>query len=320
MPMHALLVLIIALAASSPTTRSATVTVRAASEVAGRTFTLGEIADIRSADAALARRLAAVEVGASPLPGLSRPVGSADILVRLRQRKIDPRTLALAFPPAIRVTRGGDPVPDGELIEAARRALLAARGDLSDGAEVIPLPLAGTFVVPPGKREYRPGAVRCAVWSTTATIPVTILVDGAPLRTLDVGFRIARYVDAVVAARDLEAGAELTGADLSVARVCAAPGSAAPLADIAQAIGKRLRRRLAAGRPIAASDLRAVNAITAGRPVRVETVVGAVRVTVDGVARSAGAVGDRVRVYLPRTRAEVAGILGDDGTVRLEVN
>lgn len=90
MPMHALLVLIIALAASSPTTRSATVTVRAASEVAGRTFTLGEIADIRSADAALARRLAAVEVGASPLPGLSRPVGSADILVRLRQRKIDP--------------------------------------------------------------------------------------------------------------------------------------------------------------------------------------------------------------------------------------
>src|SRR5438309_109855 len=66
---------------SAPKTseKPASVTVRPNCEVTGPTFTLGEIAEIRSEDAALAAQLAGIEIGASPLPGLSRLINPGDI-------------------------------------------------------------------------------------------------------------------------------------------------------------------------------------------------------------------------------------------------
>src|SRR5690348_9363314 len=55
------------------------VVVRPVSEVANRLFTLGEIADITGQDKALQEQLAAVEIGAAPFPGMSRPLLPGDI-------------------------------------------------------------------------------------------------------------------------------------------------------------------------------------------------------------------------------------------------
>ena len=51
------------------------VIVRRESDVVGRTFTLGEIADITGQDKALQDQVAAVEIGPSPFPGDLRSPG-----------------------------------------------------------------------------------------------------------------------------------------------------------------------------------------------------------------------------------------------------
>ena len=66
-----------------------TVTVQAISEVPGGVFTLGEIAQIAGKDKALIKQLSAVEVGTSPLPGLSRDLTPGDITVKLRANHLE---------------------------------------------------------------------------------------------------------------------------------------------------------------------------------------------------------------------------------------
>src|SRR2546421_1149092 len=87
------------------TAPSVTVVVREAAEVGGANFTLGEIADITGADKDLAARVAAVQVGASPLPGFSRGLWRSDIITRLLFNQLDPKRIDVQFPLKIRITR-----------------------------------------------------------------------------------------------------------------------------------------------------------------------------------------------------------------------
>jgi flagella basal body P-ring formation protein FlgA len=296
-----------------------TVTVRAMSEVSGETFALGQIAEVTGTDRTLKERVAAVEVGASPLPGLTRPLRYGDILIRLRAGRIDPKQIQLICPDEVRVMRGGDEIPPDEMTQAAKAALQAARKDASDEYSFEAAPLTTKLFTPPGKREYRAGIPRGQFENGAAIVPVAVLVDGKTVKTVDIFFRIRRMVTAVVCARLLDEGTVLTEGDVTVARVELPFGAAAPLTDVQTAVGKRTRRRIPQGQPLIASALEIPPVITAGAKVSVESVVGIVKVTAAGVARESGAVGDRIRVFIPQTKKEVTAIIVDASTVRVEV-
>lgn len=297
-----------------------TVTVRAASDVPGRTFTLGEIAEITGADKALATQVAAVEIGTSPLPGLSRPLYPGDILTRLRLHRIDPKRLNLVAPPAIRVTRGGSEIPPDEIVKAATEALLAARKDPDDGAIVEAVPLTTRLFVAAGAREYRAGAPRGQVEGGAAVVPVSVLVDGRPAKTVEVAFKIRRLVAAVVAKRALEARTVLTADDVATANIELSPGAPPPLTDPEAVIGKRTTRRIVAGAPLSATALETVPVIAAGAKVTAQVVMGSIQISAPAIARTPGAVGDVIRLFVLDTRKELRGTIVDESTVRVEGN
>ena len=138
------------------------VTVRATPQVAGKTFRLGEIAEITGGDKAFVAQLADVEVGTSPLPGLMRSLFAADIVTRMRSRGIDPKRVTLQSPPSIRISRAAGEVPTDAMTEAAKAVLVESQGAAAADEIIEPLPMTTKLMVSPGKIEYRAGAPRGA--------------------------------------------------------------------------------------------------------------------------------------------------------------
>lgn len=299
---------------------SVTVTVKPSPEVAGQTFRLGEIAEIAGDDQQLVEQLRALEIGTSPLPGLTRRLLPADIVVRMRAQRIQPARVHLVSPPQIRIARVGAEIPMDEVAQAAQNALMKSLEGQSDGIRLEPVAANLRLFVSPGKREYLPGAPRGRIESGLMTVPVAILVDGKPSRNVEVSFKIRRMVTALVAVRTMEIHTALTESDVTLTQVEQAGATLVYLTDPQSVIGKRTTRRIQQGQPITASTLEGNPVVTAGAKVTLESVVGGVRITLPGVARTQGAVGERIRVYAPDTRKELTGVVVDAGTVRVEEN
>jgi len=303
--------------AAKPAETPVTVTVRPNCEVAGATFTLAEIADIQGDDKALKAQLAAVEIGASPLPGLSRIINPGDVTVRLRQYRLESARVELVLPPGIRIARTGHDIASDEITRAAMASAKDAIKNLPD-ANLEPITPPAKLVVPAGTAQILAGAWRGNPDSGVLTVPVSVLVDGKPVQSVDVTLRVHRKITAVVARHDIQPHDILTAQDVVVAAIDLNSITSAPITAIEDAIGKRATRRIAGSAAIGADMLEKAPLIAANDTVTIEFLYGALRVTATGVARQAGAEGDRIHVYAPDTRKELDGIVIDSHTVRVE--
>lgn len=295
-----------------------TVTVRAASDVPGRVFTIGEIAEVSGTDRKLAEQVKAVEAGTSPLPGLTRMLTEGDIVTRLRFNHLDPKSIKLVCPPTIRIARGGSEVAAADIIRVATAALMAARKGKDDGATIEPAQLPARMFVAPGKQELQAGAPRGVLEAGTAVVPVTVMVDGKPAKTVDVPFRMKRTATAVLAKHVLEPHHVLTEDDLTVGEIELAPGAQTPLSDLHAALGKRTARQIAQGAALTANAVESAPAILTGAKVTVEIVVGGVHISAPAIARGQAAVGEPIRVFCVDTKRDMTGVIVDATTVRVE--
>jgi flagella basal body P-ring formation protein FlgA len=179
-----------------------------------------------------------------------------------------------------------------------------------------PLPPSGRLFVPAGKREYQPGMPR--LQTTGAIVPVTVLVDGRPAKTVEIAFKARRKMQALVATKTLEACTVLTADAVALAEVELAPGALVPLTDAQTIIGKRTTRRIMPGQPLLSNAVESAPVIAAGTKVTAEVAVGGVRITAPAIARTPGAIGDRIRLFVTDTKKEVQGVVVDKSTVRVE--
>jgi flagella basal body P-ring formation protein FlgA len=303
--------------AAKPAEKPVTVTVRPNCDVTGPAFTLGEIAEIQGEDSALTAQLAAVEIGASPLPGLSRIINPGDITVRLRQHHLDSARIDVALPPGIRITRSGHDIAADEITRAAIESARDAIKNLPD-ATLEPVTDGAKFVVPAGKSQILAGAWRGNPESGNITVPVSIAVDGKAVRMVDVVLRIHRKIMVLVASHDVQLHEVLGPGDVALMAVDLKSGPEAPITAFEDALGKRATRRIAANAPISASMLEKAPLIAANDAVTIEFIYGALRVTAAGVARQAGAEGDTIHVYATDTKRELDGIVIDKHIVRVE--
>jgi flagella basal body P-ring formation protein FlgA len=295
-----------------------TVKVRETSDVPNRTFTLGEIAEVTGADKSLAFQVTTVEVGTSPLPGLSRRLSHVDVIARLRFNHVDTRKVTIVWPAAARVTRSGTELPVQEVVEVGRKAIEAARKDNNDGTVIEPAQLPAKWMIPPGKRVYEAGPVRGQVESGKVSVEVRVLVDGKPVKTIDLPFTIKRMTMVLMAKRRILAHTVLTEDDLTTGPVELSATTANALTDASVVVGKRTVRQIELGAPLTESLVELPPAVVTGAKVTLEVVVGGVRISTAAVARSSGAVGSRVRVYAAETKKEVTAVVVDSKTVRTE--
>ncbi|HLJ55954.1 MAG TPA: flagellar basal body P-ring formation chaperone FlgA [Chthonomonadaceae bacterium] len=304
-------------AAAKTPDRVETVLVRPNSEVTGPVFTLGEIADIQGDDPALGAQLAAIEMGASPLPGLARIINPGDVTVRLRQHQLDVPRVKVTLPPGMRISRNGHDIAADEISAAAiASAKDAIKGQPDATLEVVGG--GGSHTVATGKTQILAGAWRGNPEIGAITVPVSILVDGAPVQTVDVALRIHRKMMALVATHAIQLHEIVGPQDVAMMSIDVPSGPASPLTSIEESLGKRATRRISAMAPISADMLEKAPLITANDEVTIELIYGALRVTAAGLARQTGGEGDRIRVCATDTKKELVGIVVDKHTVRVE--
>ena len=82
--------------------------------------------------------------------------------------------------------------------------------------------------------------------------------------------------------------------------------------------GYRLRSPVAPGHLLTMQDLETIPVVAAGEQVRLEVVSGSLTIAVEALARSGGAVGEKVRLEMPTSHKNVQAVVTGPGEARLQ--
>ncbi|MDD5308888.1 MAG: flagellar basal body P-ring formation chaperone FlgA [Deltaproteobacteria bacterium] len=128
------------------------------------------------------------------------------------------------------------------------------------------------------------------------SVPVDLIADDVPFRRLQAVVTLAALLRIPVAARDLPAGAVIGANDVEdrQVRFTSMPTDLAGGAD--DVAGRLLLKPVRKGEAFVVRDLERIPVVRRGQQIHVESRAGLVRVTMAGVAREDGAVGERIRV------------------------
>lgn len=292
---------VLALAASLPVALPAgAATLRPFSQVEGGTVRLSDLWDGVEADKAL---------GPAPAPGARITVEAPQLLAIARQFGVDWRPAS----PADRalLERPGKPLPREDVMDALRTALRGA--GVSRDAE-IELPGYSAPMVPSAK-PVRPTVSQLDYDAATGRFSglVQAAADGAPPVTARVTGRVVEMLEVAVPVRRISPGTVLTAADLRMARVRTAQTMGEVVRLPEQAVGLALKQTGVPGQPIPATDLVRPLVVAKGAQVRMTLDAGPVALTANGVAVEGGAMGERIRILNPASRAVVeAEVIGPD--------
>jgi len=251
--------------------------------------------------------LAAVDLGAAPLPGYTLRLAKADIARILRSRAL-PYQLAADGPEVVQVERRSQAFDQARVADAAEQALrelARADGTRLDLRLAIALPELALPAGTPALRARAP-AVQ-ALRQRYPTVWIDVLVNGAFVRTVPVNFELHAWHPVLVAVRDLAPGAVPACADLQSeeADLTALPGT--PVERCADVKG-RLTRPLVRGQALARASLNAA-AVGQGETVALQFADGAIALESRATALADGAPGQRIDVRpagaIQAVRAEV---------------
>jgi flagella basal body P-ring formation protein FlgA len=82
-------------------------------------------------------------------------------------------------------------------------------------------------------------------------------------------------------------------------------------------VGFQLKNPVAAGKILCRTDLQVIPLINIGDPVRLEMVCGSLVVASETVARTSGALGDKIRLELPNSRRNLQAQITGPGEARI---
>ena len=209
----------------------------------------------------------------------------------------------------------GRPLPHRDAIAAVRAALVAAGASSDCDVELPgftpPLVPYDTAALPDVTQlDYDPNSGR---FSAT----LTVLADGMdPINTRVTG-RADDIVELPVPTMRLPAGTVLRSEDVRVARVHASAVHGEVIRGVDQAIGMQLKRQVAAGQPIETSELSPPLMVQRGATVQLQLQAPGLSLQGKAVAMEAGAVGERIRVMNPSSRAIVEAEVIGPASVRI---
>ena len=279
-----------------------------------RTMTTLHAATVRLADlfddaGANAERV----LGPGPGPGGRIVVEAPQLAAIARQFGVDWRPASAADRAVLE--RAGRPLRREDAIEAVRAALVAA-GAASD----CDIELAG-FTPPLVPLEVTPHPVVSDLDYDAASgrFGAVLSIAGEAMQPIDlrIGGRVDDTVELPVATRRLAAGAVIGPDDMHVARVRTSLVHGEMVWRPSDAVGLQLRHPVAAGQALAVIELTRPSLVQRGASVLMVLESPGIALTAQGQALEAGAVGERIRVLNPSSRAVVEAEVTGANSVRV---
>lgn len=153
----------------------------------------------------------------------------------------------------------------------------------------------------------------------TNAVGITLVRGERTLRRAVVNARAFVLRDAIIATRALRSGETLAEADVALEqRVLDTPRGDA-LEHAEDAIGRRVRRHVRAGEPLAAAWLDEAPRVKRGDRVTLRLARGGLRIETTGRAEQDGALGAWIRVRNVASKREVLGRVAGPGVVDVEI-
>lgn len=286
-------------------------------EVKGTELRLGSIADVRGDDADLVGRVEAFGLGYAPSPGFSRLLHAHRVQADL-ERAFPGLAIRIEGQPACRVRPEVLEI-EAELVRAAVEAELAHAFAGAD-AVYAPREALPSIVVPAGNAPPRLKArVETAIGSDgVLSVPVDVLVDGAPYRTVWTTWTAERWEVLPVLVRAVQNGERIQPHLIESRRVRALDGRAKAL-PASMLLGAVAARDLAAGTPVTSLDVHRPAVIGLGDDVLLEVKRGKVTARVAATSLSTAAIGDRLRVRSIANGHEHTGVVVSRDLVRIDL-
>ncbi len=308
-------VLVLGLAVAASAAAEVTVAVKPASEVAGASVTLGDIASIQGADVKQTECLRAIPVCSSPLPGKSRKLTDDQIITATKRAGILADSAALLCPPEIVVVRASAVVGGADLVEAVRKHVLAAQTWTGTVSVETALPPADQ-VVPIGKLDLRIKAGTTAIRKGRNTASVEMVVEDKVYRTIQVSVTVKVVAPVAVALKAIARSEQIGGVNIALQDrdVTMLPDDV--LTELPET-GWTASLAIAEGSILRKSWVCAPSAVHSGDQVLIIVRSGAVRLTDKGVAAQDGSIGDKIKIRLAGEGREVRGTVSGPGLVEI---
>ncbi len=227
--------------------------------------------------------------------------------------------ISLAFSIALVPAGAAANAPSTQRVGGARIAALAARAiralPVTADRSYLPAFTVPDQIVAAGRVTLAAGAPMIS--PSYVNVPVTVDVNGKFERIVYAGYRVQRYVQTAVAARDLAAGTVLSAGDVKVARV---PYTGQAVSGTAILLGRQIDTTVVKGQPIAVASTVTNMIVKAGSTVVLIVRDSGVALTADVVARTSGGLGDQVQIYNPSTNKSLSGTVIGPGRVELDLS
>lgn len=294
-------ILLSALLASALAAQAGAATLRPITTLAAPVVRLSDLFDGLGEDSS-------VVLGPGPAPG-------GRIVVEAAQLAAIARQFGVAWRPVGQeravLERPGRLLPR-EDVAAALRAALAGVGAPEDGELELP-GYAAPLV--PAEAAVRAEVEQMEYDGATGRFTATVSVAGEGMLTQRqrVAGTLHEMAEVPVPVRRLAPGAVLRASDVTMARVRVAQlrGEVARLPE--QIVGRALRRNVAPGQAVALADLVRPTLVAKGARVVMQLAAGGLSMTAQGQALEPGALGERIQVLNPASRAVLeVEVIGPD--------
>jgi len=255
--------------------------------------------DLAARVSALSPVPAAAVFGFTPRFGVRRAISRFELAAFARKHGVE-----LSAAPELCVTRPGRALSAEEILSALRAALPEASLELLDFPRQ-PAP-NGTVEFP------RSGLSLSGLWRGFVRTP-----EG---RRYPVWAKVAASLESAVAvaAEPLKPNEPMTATQLKIETRRRHPAAPAPLADPSIAVGKCVRRLVAAGEPLFESQLTSPREVAPGSTVAVEAGVGAAKLTVEAKAETGGRRGERILIKNISSGKRFYGVVAGPGRATAE--
>ncbi len=284
----------------------------------GRRVLLRDIARVKAADPRLERRLLDLDLGRPPAEGWLKVVRREEVKKALEQAGIDPGGVRVAGSAETEIRSRCVLVTAEQIEEAAELVLRATAARLEkEEVEWSILRHARACRVPAGRRGVDLTALlrHGRMEKDQAVLDVSVRVDGETVKTVPVAFRLRRFRKVLVTLAPLRRGEPLDKGKVALKRVDVSRFFGTPLDDPAQVRGKVAARILSTGSILRPMDVKNPELVHKGDLVTMVAVRGNLKVTIKGVARTGGSLGEMVMVMNPSSRRIVQGKVVGVGVV-----
>jgi flagella basal body P-ring formation protein FlgA len=286
-------------------------------EIEADQILLGKIARIDGDDARLVRELEAVVIGRSPLPGKSRSLDSATILLRLKQSGIDLARIEMQVPPEIQVSRGAIEVGRERIEQIVKAFIQQQFAGKGQTVQIKEIRGAEPVWLPKGSLSYQVAAPRNTA-SGSLPLTVTLKVNDDFEKRVMVTAVVEVLVNAVVTTRSLGRFKPIEESDVEVRPVDVSGLPSDYIAEPEAVLGKRTRRLLDANTVLRPDLVESQPIVKRGDRVRIILESAGMRITAVGEVKQKGCLGERIPVVNLDSNKVIQARVVDTQTVKID--